>query len=1124
MASRKFRFVSPGVFLKEIDRSQLPAQADAVGPVIIGRTRKGPALRPYKVKSLAEFERVFGSTMPGNQGEDNWREGTGILAESYAPYAAKAYLSADIDSPITIVRLLGVSGQGATAGSGEPGWDVGNAVGLFLAESGSTNPLVVDLTLAGVFYGAQNANFGIKLKGVHSSGTAGGIETRAMGQAVQFDSSGKLTAILSSSTHPSASEITFSIEEMREKFNTNPTKLNYNISKQNSTTLSHHYFLGETFEESYKRFNAQCSKRGKGKVAVVIPLETLMEDFRSLQHGATAARSGWVIAQDTQALGTGYDPGNMQKLFRTIALSEGEYSSQKIIIGIEDINIPRVGDTNEYGSFTVVVKEITSAKLVELERFEDCSLDPNSQNHVAKRIGDQFIEWDETKKRNRLYGSNLNVSEYIRIDMHPEVEELGPEPKNLVPFGFLGPVKQKKSVVTPDGQSVATGADWLNATSINLSGAADVSSSGRRFQFSWPSMPLVHTGSNSPMLGVTPFKQTWGHASSSTPGLIVDPGYAEFLRRAPSYSTIAEKQISGEIDSNCEYSFRFSLDDVILVPREGTTDANISDTGDLRSTAGVVYSSGSKAAAQARKAQATIDFAGQTGFHLGDAPRFGDDDQENSRVFFKFKAQDGTAIAVTGGFGVTTSTTDTNSPTFAFSDPPSAPHRATGLALNFMACINANSKFNAYTVGTKVFIEQAVAGGGNSANSTIEITRTGGFTDDGSASAIIAQQNLDSLIDKTVGFEGGATSAGTSWSAKADASTQIELRTLLNIVDGFHMPLAGGSDGVDILESNPFNNRVLSSDATTGNNYAFASVDRAIELISDAEAVEHNLAVMPGITNESLTTKLVRACEARADSLAIIDLPDIYKPPSQNYCESFRDRVDGTTPETTAAKLVARQLNSSYGASYYPWVKIRDDRYTKDVWVPPSVVALGVMAYTEERDDVWFAPAGFNRGGLSEGNAGCTVLQASEQLLAKDRDTLYAANINPVAQFVSEGLVIFGQKTLQSTPSALDRINVRRLLIFVKKEISRIANGILFEQNVQATWKKFTNQVVPFLESVKVRFGLSDFKVVLDETTTTPDLIDRNILYAKVFLKPARSIEFIAVDFIITRTGAAYDD
>ena len=229
-------------------------------------------------------------------------------------------------------------------------------------------------------------------------------------------------------------------------------------------------------------------------------------------------------------------------------------------------------------------------------------------------------------------------------------------------------------------------------------------------------------------------------------------------------------------------------------------------------------------------------------------------------------------------------------------------------------------------------------------------------------------------------------------------------------------------------------------------------------------------------------------------------------------------------PKAAAKALKARQINSSYGATYYPWVKVRDNENSRDVWVPPSVVALGVMAYTEQASEVWFAPAGVNRGGLNEGNAGIPVLQASEQLLSKQRDALYESNINPIASFVTEGLVIFGQMTLQSTPSALDRINVRRLLIFVKKEVSRIANGLLFDQNVPATWNRFLGQVNPFLQSVKTRLGLSDFKVILDNTTTTPDLVDRNVMYAKIFLKPARAIEFIAVDFVITNTGASFDD
>ena len=152
------------------------------------------------------------------------------------------------------------------------------------------------------------------------------------------------------------------------------------------------------------------------------------------------------------------------------------------------------------------------------------------------------------------------------------------------------------------------------------------------------------------------------------------------------------------------------------------------------------------------------------------------------------------------------------------------------------------------------------------------------------------------------------------------------------------------------------------------------------------------------------------------------------------------------------------------------------------------------------------------------------VIQTRERLTSKNRDDLYEANINPIATFPAEGIVIFGQKTLQVTPSALDRINVRRLMIFVKKEISRIASTILFDQNVPATWNRFLSKVNPFLQSVQSRLGLTDYRVILDESTTTPELVDRNILYAKIFLKPARAIEFIALDFVITNTGARFED
>ena len=222
--------------------------------------------------------------------------------------------------------------------------------------------------------------------------------------------------------------------------------------------------------------------------------------------------------------------------------------------------------------------------------------------------------------------------------------------------------------------------------------------------------------------------------------------------------------------------------------------------------------------------------------------------------------------------------------------------------------------------------------------------------------------------------------------------------------------------------------------------------------------------------------------------------------------------------------MTARGLNSSYGCAYYPWVQINDSLTNKLLWAPPSIVALGTFSSSQRKSELWFAPAGFTRGGLTEGSAGIGVIQTRERLTSKNRDDLYEANINPIASFPAEGIVIFGQKTLQVTPSALDRINVRRLMIYVKKEISRMAATVLFDQNVPATWNRFMSKAEPFLRSVQARLGLSDFKIVLDESTTTADLVDRNVMYAKIFLKPARSIEFIALDFVISSSGAGFED
>mgnify|MGYP001545899847 FL=1 len=347
--------------------------------------------------------------------------------------------------------------------------------------------------------------------------------------------------------------------------------------------------------------------------------------------------------------------------------------------------------------------------------------------------------------------------------------------------------------------------------------------------------------------------------------------------------------------------------------------------------------------------------------------------------------------------------------------------------------------------------------------------------------------------------------------------------------DRFTMPLFGGFDGLDVVEREPFRNTLLAKENAAGsteigtryNNYALSSLYRAIDSVRDPEVLEMNLLVLPGITNRAITKYAIDLCEQRADALAIIDLEGGYQPSSESP-DTERMRIGSVT--STVDQTKSRNLNSSFGCAYYPWVKVLDSETGFPLWMPPSIAALGTMASSQENTEVWFAPAGFNRGGLSVGSSGLSVVGVREKLTSKQRDSLYEVSINPIASFPNEGIVIFGQKTLQAVPSALDRINVRRLVIFLKKEISRIAARLLFEPNVSATWNRFKAQAEPLLEGVKSGFGIAEYRLVLDETTTTPEEIDRNMMYAKLFIKPVYAIEFIGIDFIITNTGASFED
>ena len=274
----------------------------------------------------------------------------------------------------------------------------------------------------------------------------------------------------------------------------------------------------------------------------------------------------------------------------------------------------------------------------------------------------------------------------------------------------------------------------------------------------------------------------------------------------------------------------------------------------------------------------------------------------------------------------------------------------------------------------------------------------------------------------------------------------------------------------------------------------------AISLMSNVDEYKYNVIAVPGLLNSEHSTQItsiVNNTIARGDSISVIDL------------------VKYNTAIATAITQAAG-FDSSYAATYWPWLQTIDPNIGEQVWVPASTMIPGVYAFTDASSDPWFAPAGITRGGLGQ------VTRAERKLSAGNRDDLYEANINPIATFPQSGVVVFGQKTLQKRASALDRINVRRLLISLKSFISQIADNLVFEQNSASTRNNFLSQVNPYLESVQQRQGLYAFKVVMDDTNNTPDVVDRNELIGQIFIQPTRTAEFIMLDFNVLPTGATF--
>ena len=279
----------------------------------------------------------------------------------------------------------------------------------------------------------------------------------------------------------------------------------------------------------------------------------------------------------------------------------------------------------------------------------------------------------------------------------------------------------------------------------------------------------------------------------------------------------------------------------------------------------------------------------------------------------------------------------------------------------------------------------------------------------------------------------------------------------------------------------------------------------ALSILSNKDEYDFNLLFLPGVIDQlhanhsSVIGQAIDLCETRTDCFLVYDNTVL-------------------TSTVANAKTNTEARNSSYAATYYPHVQIQDATSGKFRFVPPSVVIAGVYHFNDVVGQPWFAPAGLNRGGID------SAVQAYRKLTQKNRDDLYDSNVNPIATFPGQGVTVFGQKTTQKKASALDRVNVRRLLINIKSFISRTSRTLVFEQNTSALRDQFLNTANPFLEQVQSNSGINAFRVVMDDTNNTPETIDRNQLIGQIFLQPTKTAEFIVLDFVVQPTGAAFPE
>jgi len=1008
MAEQTFK--SPNFYEREIDLSA-PTVAGPVGvpAAVVGTANKGPAFVPVTVANFDEFVKLFGN----------------LDVKHFGPYAVNEFLKNR--SALTYGRVLGAGANSSDADltttstygtvknagfilSGSSGAAGGDArdkgvVQFLVAKHTETSNSVFGSPMFNdndTINGQSNFNL---VRGLIMSPNTARIMVLASSAAtsavvgaddsVAADSSGKFKLVISSSNGSSfyTTDGVAGVKVLTASFD--PSDKDYFAKILNTDPdkfyQEQHCLYADYAVDPNVAYVASTNSVGilSGSSNVSTSGKYFREVFGSYNTRFTAPQTSYFISQPFGT--TEYD------LFKFEAIDDGEYANSLYKISISNVKAS-LNDANKYGTFNVQIRswDDTDTSLKVIEQFTNCSLDPNSENYVAKLIGDRkvFYNFDAinpSEKRIVATGKYDNKSQYVRIVMNEAVEK-GNVPANALPFGFRGPSLLK---VNPNVKVT----DALPSSQSRLGGQLGAS----------------HLGLTGSFLPAIPYRYKVTRGEVGTGAVAGNTGVSEQANVAYYWGTKFERDSAATTSSSTDVLNPNVLNEKNSLLKSLTKFSGISKLDALTtgSTSDTLHNNKFSLSKVALYNTSLNDLTSSINEHMKQA------------AYIRNATLDSTDYTWT----------------------ESSRRRLTFATLLSSGSAPLFNRFSSYAKFTNFMY--------------------GGF--DGTN---FLDRDARRLNDKSVSFDAGGGASST------------------NSILGFSSNPSG--QGVD--------------------NNGVASYLTMVDIMTNPLEANNNILVVPGIKEPYITDQAMKKVRDYGLAMFVMDVPSY----DDNSNRLYDDSTAKPNVNTTANQFDNRSIDNDYVATYYPEIFIDDATNRRKVKVPASVAALSALGFNDRVSYPWFAPAGFNRAALD------FVSNVAIRLNVADRDRLYESRINPIATFPRLGYVIYGQKTLKVNKSALDRVNVRRLMLEIKRIVIDIANKLVFEQNTPEVRNKFVADTSFQLGLIQAQAGVEAFQVVMNESNNTQEDVDLNRLNGRIVVVPTRVVEYIAVDFIITNSGVEF--